>query len=130
MNMETKVSVKLIVDESFVSFLGSLARMDKDEVVCNLYDAASGPLTKILSSTFTRHWSTKKFRFPNTELDLSVKVKFKTTYVNNKKDGDILITYCIAKSKLITFSEQDISTLAIEKFLLNKHGGDNDATSK
>lgn len=124
MNMQTKVEVKLQTDKNFIKFLSKLSGMSEDEVVCNLYDLTSDALKKVLSEEFSKHWTTKRVRFPNTDLDLLAKVKFINYSRFNKKVGDVYITFDLPKTKTITFTEQQIADMAVEKFLLNINNGD------
>lgn len=124
MNMQTKVEVKLQTDKNFIKFLSKLSGMSEDEVVCNLYDLTSDALKKVLSEEFSKHWTTKRVRFPNTDLDLLAKVKFINYSRFNKKAGDVYITFDLPKTKTITFTEQQIADMAVEKFLLNINNGD------
>jgi len=121
--MQTKVDVNLQTDKSFLYFLSELSKMTEDEVVCTLYDMAQNPLKKVLNEDYNNHWCYQKIRFPNTKLDLKVKVKFDCP-VNNKKAGRIYITFDLPNSKKVIFTEEDISTLAIEKILLKKSDGE------
>src|SRR5574337_118654 len=124
MNMQTKVEVKLQTDKNFIKFLSKLSDMSEDEVVCNMYDLTSDSLKKVLSEEFSKHWTTKRIRFPNTDLDLLAKVKFVNYSRFNKKVGDVYITFHLPKTKTITFTEQQIADMAVEKFLLNINNGD------